>query len=158
MGKIIAVCTSEKKGTVKTPVDSIVVEEEFGVSGDAHADCQTHRQVSLLAVESIDKMRNKGFDLNFGDFAENITVEGIDLVSLPVGTKLLAGDEVVLEMSQIGKECHAACAIRQQVKITVRSIAGGDFTTHPLSDFNRLDLQVVGPRFNLNGWEYPCGC
>ena len=115
MGKIIAVCTSEKKGTVKTPVDSIVVEEEFGVSGDAHADCQTHRQVSLLAVESIDKMRNKGFDLNFGDFAENITVEGIDLVSLPVGTKLLAGDEVVLEMSQIGKECHAACAIRQQV-------------------------------------------
>ena len=115
MGKIVAVCTSEKKGTVKTPVESILVEEEFGISGDAHADCQTHRQVSLLAVESIDKMRNKGFELNFGDFAENITTEGIDLLSLPVGTKLLAGDEVVLEMSQIGKECHAACAIRQQV-------------------------------------------
>ncbi|MGD9143070.1 MAG: MOSC domain-containing protein, partial [Dehalococcoidia bacterium] len=115
MGKILAVCTSEKKGTVKTPVDSITVEKDYGVSGDAHADSQTHRQVSLLAVESIDKMRSRGFEINFGDFAENITVEGIDLISLPVGTRLLAGDEVVLEMSQIGKECHAACAIRQQV-------------------------------------------
>ena len=115
MGKIVAVCTSEKKGTVKTPVGSIIVEEDFGVSGDAHADYQTHRQVSLLAVESIDKMRSRGFELNFGDFAENITTEGIDLLSLPVGTRLLAGDEVVMEMSQIGKECHAACAIRQQV-------------------------------------------
>ena len=115
MGRIIAVCTSEKKGTRKTPVAEIKIEAGCGVSGDAHADCQTHRQVSLLAVESIDKMRNKGFELNFGDFAENITTEGIDLISLPVGTKILAGDEVVLEMSQIGKECHAACAIRKQV-------------------------------------------
>jgi MOSC domain-containing protein YiiM len=133
MGKILAVCTSEKKGTVKTPVDSITVEKDYGVSGDAHADSQTHRQVSLLAVESIDKMRSRGFEINFGDFAENITVEGIDLISLPVGTRLLAGDEVVLEMSQIGKECHAACAIRQQVGdcvmpregIFVRVIHGG---------------------------------
>ncbi len=115
MGKIVAVCTSRKKGTVKKPVESVTVREDYGVSGDAHADPQTHRQVSLLAVESIDKVRNKGFELNFGDFAENITTEGIELVALPVGTRLLAGDEVVLEMSQIGKECHAACAIRQQV-------------------------------------------
>ena len=115
MGKIVAVCTSEEKGTVKIPVEQIILREDYGVSGDAHADCQTHRQVSLLAAESIDKMRDRGFELNFGDFAENITTEGIDLLSLPVGTKLLAGDEVVLEMSQIGKECHAACAIRQQV-------------------------------------------
>jgi len=115
MGKIVAVCTSRKKGTVKKPVESVTVREDYGFSGDAHADFQTHRQVSLLAVESIDKMRNKGFELNFGDFAENITTEGIELVALPVGTRLLAGDEVVLEMSQIGKECHAACAIRQQV-------------------------------------------
>ena len=115
MGKIIAVCTSEKKETMKKPVDEVTLEEDYGVSGDAHADRQTHRQVSLLAVESIDKMRGKGLELNYGDFAENITTEGIDLISLPVGTRLRAGDEVVLEMSQIGKECHADCAIRQQI-------------------------------------------
>jgi MOSC domain-containing protein YiiM len=115
MSKVIAVCTSKKKGVKKNPVKEVIIEEDYGVAGDAHADCQTHRQVSLLALESIDKMRRLGFELNPGDFAENITTEGIDLVSLPVGTRILAGDEVVLEMSQIGKECHAACAIRRQV-------------------------------------------
>ena len=115
MTSVLAVCTSEKKGTKKTPVAEIVIKEDFGVVGDAHADCATHRQVSLLANESIDKMRNKGFDLNFGDFAENITTQGIDLVSLPLGTRFNVGKEVVLELTQIGKECHAACAIRQQV-------------------------------------------
>lgn len=115
MGKIIAVCISDKKGTRKTPVAEVKIETGCGVAGDAHADCQTHRQVSLLATESIDKMRRQGFDLKPGDFAENITTEGIDLVSLPVGATILVGDEVILEMSQIGKECHAACAIRRQV-------------------------------------------
>ena len=115
MGRVIAVCTSKKKGTRKTPVAGVTIEAGCGVAGDAHADGQTHRQVSLLAVESMAKMRRRGFFLNPGDFAENITTEGIDLVSLPVGTRILAGDEVVLEMSQIGKECHAACAIRKQV-------------------------------------------
>ena len=115
MSKILAVCTSEKKGIKKTPVEEVTIKEDFGVAGDAHADCQTHRQVSLLAMESIDKMRQLGFELKPGDFAENITTEGMDLVSLPVGTRILAGDEVVLEMSQIGKECHATCAIRRQV-------------------------------------------
>ena len=115
MSKIIAVCTSEKKGTKKSPVEEVIIEQDYGVTGDAHADCQTHRQVSLLAIESIDKMRKRGFELNPGDFAENITTEGINLVSLPIGTRILAGDEVVLEMSQIGKECHAACDIRRQV-------------------------------------------
>ncbi|HEY97742.1 MAG TPA: MOSC domain-containing protein [Dehalococcoidia bacterium] len=115
MSKIIAVCTSDRKGIKKNPVKEVIIEEGYGVAGDAHADCQTHRQVSLLAMESIDKMRKLGFELKPGDFAENITTEGIDLVSLPVGTRILAGEEVVLEMSQIGKECHAACAIRRQV-------------------------------------------
>lgn len=115
MAQVIAVCTSEKKGTTKTPVPEITVKEDYGVAGDAHADCTTHRQVSLLAEESIDKMRGKGLELNYGDFAENITTKGIDLVSLPVGTRLHLGKEVILEMTQIGKECHAACAIRQQV-------------------------------------------
>ncbi len=116
MASIIAVCQSEKKGTKKTPVAEIVVKEDYGVVGDAHADCTTHRQVSLLAIESIDKMRSKGFDfLQPGDFAENITTKGIGLSSLPIGTRLKAGKDVILEMTQIGKECHAACAIRQQV-------------------------------------------
>ena len=115
MSKIIAVCTSEKKGIKKNTVREVTIEEDYGVAGDAHADRQTHRQVSLLAIESINKMRQLGFELKPGDFAENITTEGIDLVSMSVGTRILAGDEVVLEMSQIGKECHAACAIRRQV-------------------------------------------
>jgi MOSC domain-containing protein YiiM len=116
MASIIAVCQSEKKGTSKTPVAEIVVKEDYGVVGDAHADCATHRQVSLLTIESIDKMRNKGYDfLQPGDFAENITTKDIDLSSLPLGTRLNTGKEVILEMTQIGKECHAACAIRQQV-------------------------------------------
>ncbi len=115
MASVIAVCTSNKKGTRKEPVAEVIIKEGYGVMGDAHADCLTHRQVSLLAMESIDKMRSQGFDLKPGDFAENITIEGIDLVSLPLGTRIMVGDEVILEMSQIGKECHSACAIRRQV-------------------------------------------
>ena len=115
MPSVIAVCTSKKKGTKKAPVAEVLIKEEYGVVGDAHADCSTHRQVSLLAIESIDKMRKLGFNLGPGDFAENITTREIDLVSLPIGTRLKMGDEVVLEMTQIGKECHTACAIRRQV-------------------------------------------
>ncbi|OGO31941.1 MAG: molybdenum cofactor sulfurase [Chloroflexi bacterium RBG_16_56_11] len=115
MIKVIAVCQSEKKGTTKTPVPEVTIQEGFGVVGDAHADCLTHRQVSLLAIESIDKMRGKGLELNPGDFAENITTQGIDLCKLPVGTRLKVGGEVLLEMTQIGKECHAGCAIREQI-------------------------------------------
>jgi MOSC domain-containing protein YiiM len=115
MAEVIAVCTSEKKGTRKQPVTEIMLQEEYGVSGDAHADCQTHRQVSLLADESVDIMRARGFELNVGDFAENITTRGIDLKTLPVGTRLNVGRDTLLEISQIGKECHAACAIRKQV-------------------------------------------
>lgn len=115
MTTVIAVCRSEKKGTKKQPVPEVTVKKDYGVIGDAHADGTTHRQVSLLAIESIDKMRSKGFNLQPGDFAENITTQGIDWVTLPIGTKIKVGDEVVLEMTQIGKECHAACAIRKQV-------------------------------------------
>jgi MOSC domain-containing protein YiiM len=115
MNSVIAVCTSEKKGTRKTPVPEIFIREDYGVEGDAHADGTTHRQVSLLALESIEKMRERGLDLHPGDFAENITTEGIDLASLPTGTRIMPGDEAVLEITQIGKECHAACAIRKQI-------------------------------------------
>ena len=115
MASVIAVCTSQKKGTRKEPVAEVLIKEDYGVVGDAHADCTTHRQVSLLAIESIDTMRRLGFDLKPGDFAENITTEGVNLVALPLGTKISLGNEVILEMTQIGKECHAGCDIRRLV-------------------------------------------
>ncbi len=114
MSKIIAVCKSKKKGTRKEPVAKGVLKEDYGLVGDAHADCCTHRQVSLLATESIDKMRRLGFDVGPGDFAENLTTEGIDLLSLPVGTRIFIG-ETVLEITQIGKDCHTGCAIYRQI-------------------------------------------
>ena len=115
MAKIIAVCKSETKGTVKENVGEGLFEINFGLAGDAHADCCTHRQVSLLDMSSIDKMRNLGLKVNPGDFAENLTTEGIALISLPIGTHLNAGKDVILEITQIGKECHAGCAIFKQV-------------------------------------------
>ncbi len=114
MARIIAVCRSEKKGTKKESVAEGVLKENYGLVGDAHADCCTHRQVSLLAIESINKMRSLGFDIGPGDFAENLTSEGIDLVSLPIGTRLSIGKEAILEVTQIGKECHTGCAILRQ--------------------------------------------
>lgn len=112
MGKIIAVCKSEHKGERKVNVGSARLLENFGLEGDAHAG-NWHRQVSLLAVESINKMVKKGFRVSPGDFAENLTTEGIDLVNLPVGTRLKVGN-VLLEVTQIGKNCHAKCAIYEQ--------------------------------------------
>jgi MOSC domain-containing protein YiiM len=115
MAEIIAVCKSEKRGTKKEDVKEGLLEEDFGLVGDSHADYRTHRQVSLLAVESVDKMRALGLELKPGDFAENLTTQGIDLVSLPVGTRMSIGEQVILEVTQIGKECHSGCAIFQQV-------------------------------------------
>ena len=112
-GKIIAVSVSDKKGARKINVESAELKEDFGIIGDVHAGTQ-NRQVSLLAEESIDKMRNKGLTLKSGDFAENITTSGIDLLSLNLGDKLKIGENVVLEISQIGKECHTRCAIYYQ--------------------------------------------
>ena len=114
MAKIIAVCRSEKKGTKKEAVNEGVLREDYGLVGDAHADCYTHRQVSLLARESIDKMRALGLEVGPGDFAENLTTVGIDLISLPLGTRISIGKEVMLEITQIGKECHTPCAIYRQ--------------------------------------------
>ena len=115
MASIVAVCKSKKKGTKKEAVAEGLFKEDYGLIGDAHADCQTNRQVSLLAIESIDKMQSLGLNLSPGDFAENITTKGIDLLHLPIGTRIFVGDEVSLEVTQIGKECHAACAIRRQI-------------------------------------------
>jgi len=115
MARIIAVCWSEEKGTKKEAIAEGVLREDYGLVGDAHADCCTHRQVSLLAIESINKMRGLGFDVGPGDFAENLTTEGIELVSLPIGTQVRIGEEIVLEITQIGKECHTGCAIFRQI-------------------------------------------
>lgn len=111
--KVIAVCISEKKGTVKTEVPKIVLKKHHGIVGDAHAG-DWHRQVSLLGTESVERMRKVLPDIPVGAFAENILTEGIVLFSLPIGTKLKIGD-ALLEITQIGKECHASCAIRKEV-------------------------------------------
>ncbi len=133
MAKITAVCKSKRKGTKKQIVAEGIFKEEYGLVGDAHAAKDTHRQVSLLAIESIAKMHDLGLDLGPGDFAENLTTEGIELVSLPIGTKLSVGEGVILEVTQIGKECHTKCAIYHQVGkcimpeegVFVRVIRGG---------------------------------
>jgi len=114
MANVIAVCSSRKKSTRKKVIAEGILKENYGLIGDAHADCCTHRQVSLLAMESIDKMRAVGLKVGPGDFAENITTYGIDLVSLPIGTMLSIGEAAVLVVTQIGKECHTPCAIYRQ--------------------------------------------
>jgi len=114
MAKIIAVCKSKEKGTRKKAVAEGTLKEDYGLVGDAHADCCTHRQVSLLATESIDKMRKLGFEVGPGDFAENLTTQGMELLSLPLGTKIYIGKDILLRVTQIGKECHSGCAIRQE--------------------------------------------
>ena len=108
-GKIIAVCTSEKKGQRKKNVGCSQLLPNLGLEGDAHAGF-AHRQVSLLAMESIKKMQDKGLDVHPGDFAENLTTEGLVLPELPVGTRMKIGG-ALLEVSQIGKECVDRCAI-----------------------------------------------
>ena len=111
MGKILAICTSPRRGTLKTPVPSAVLTPEWGIVGDAHGG-SWHRQVSLLSAEKIEAFRQKLW-VDYGAFGENLVVEGFDLATLPVPSFFAIGD-AVLEMTQIGKECHSDCAIRQQ--------------------------------------------
>lgn len=113
-GKIISVNIGKDKGDKKHNVQRCMLIKDTGLENDAHAGFM-HRQVSLLARESIEKIRKMGLDVNPGDFAENLTTEGIELPTLPVGTTLKVGDGIILRISQIGKECHARCAIFQQI-------------------------------------------
>ena len=113
-GKVVSINISDRKGMRKTPVADAVILSDFGIEGDAHSSSEWHRQVSLLALESIKKMQGMGLDVRPGDFAENITTEGIDLIALPLGTRILIGNGVIGEVSQIGKECHTRCAIFYQ--------------------------------------------
>ncbi len=109
MGNVIAVCTSPAKGTQKTNVGSARFVEDWGIEGDAHAG-KWHRQVSLLSWDKIEAFRAKGAEVRDGDFGENLVVSGIDFSALPIGTKFRCND-VVLELTQIGKECHSHCEI-----------------------------------------------
>ena len=113
MGTVIAVCTSPAKGTQKKNVGEGIFIEDFGIKGDAHAG-KWHRQVSLLSHDRIEEFRSRGADVENGAFGENLVVSGIDFRSLPIGTRLRYND-VVLEMTQIGKECHHGCAIFQKM-------------------------------------------
>lgn len=111
MAEVVSVNISERKGTVKKPVPEIRLKLRHGIVGDAHAG-DWHRQVSLLAEESVDTMRSLGLELDPGAFAENINTRGIELKTLPVGTRLSVG-ETVLEVTQIGKQCHSDCEIKK---------------------------------------------
>ncbi len=131
-GRVVAVSVSDRKGVKKSNVETVRLMEDHGLENDAHAG-KWHRQVSLLAMESIKKIRNKGLDVGPGDFAENITTEGIRLWALPIGKRLKLGRDAVAEVTQIGKECHSRCAIYHQVGdcvmpregIFVRILRGG---------------------------------
>lgn len=141
--QVVAVCVSQNKGERKKPVASVQLLADHGIVGDAHAG-PWHRQVSLLAQESIAKMRALGLDVDAGDFAENLTTSGIDLVSLPLGTRLAVG-HALLEVTQIGKECHNRCAIFYQAGdcvmpkegIFVKVLMSG--TIHPGDAIHVLD-------------------
>ena len=113
MGKVMAVCTSPAKGTQKQNAGEGIFIEDYGIQGDAHAG-KWHRQVSLLSYEKIEGFRERGAEVEDGAFGENLVVEGIDFKTLPIGTKFVCND-VVLELTQIGKECHQGCAIFQQM-------------------------------------------
>lgn len=121
MASVVAVCISEKKGTVKKEVESVELKTDWGIVGDAHAG-KWHRQVSLLAKESIDTMREQvssfGIELQNGSFGENIITQGVELKTLPIGAKIKIGC-AILELTQIGKECHEGCQIK---KITGKCI------------------------------------
>ena len=119
IGKVVAVCRSEKKGIRKRNVGEACLIEDFGIENDAHAG-NWHRQVSFLAEESIEKARKKwGLNVSYGDFAENIATTGLDLLTLPIGSQLKIGDEALVEITQKGKKCHAGCQI---LKLTGKCI------------------------------------
>ena len=108
--KIVSIAVSKKKGTRKVQVNEANLIQNHGLEEDAHAG-DWHRQVSFLASESIEKAREQGLDVTFGDFAENIATSGVDWVKIPIGTQVRLGDSVLVEVTQIGKECHNKCAI-----------------------------------------------
>ena len=117
-GKILSVCVSTKKGTKKEEIPSAHLIADWGIEGDAHAG-HWHRQVSFLSIEEINSMKRFIPDLKPGDFAENVTTQGIDVNQIKIGDRIIIGEDIVLEVGQIGKECHSGCEIQ---KLTGRCI------------------------------------
>lgn len=149
MASVLAVCISKKRGTKKKQVPFIDVKINHGIIGDAHAG-NWHRQISLLAQESVDKMLALGIELSAGDFAENIVTKGIILNTLPVGTKLLIG-ETILEVTQIGKECHNDCEIKRLVGKCVMPTEGIFAKVIKEGRIQKSDLiEVLGERYEID--------
>lgn len=123
-GVVTHLCTSSEKGTGKTPQASAKFIENFGIERDAHASSETHRQVSLLATETIQVVKDKGVDVGPGAFGENLCVSGITLASVKIGDVLEVGDGVRLEITQIGKECHTRCSIYYRAGLCVMPTDG----------------------------------
>jgi MOSC domain-containing protein YiiM len=113
-GKVLAVSLSKNKGTAKEEIKKGILIKEYGLKGDAHSG-KWHRQVSLLGIESINRMKIGDLNIKFGDFAENITTEGINLAELSIGTRLKIGEDVLLEITQLGKVCHHDCEIKKKI-------------------------------------------
>jgi MOSC domain-containing protein YiiM len=113
MKKVVSVAVSKKKGTRKIPVESVNVLKDHGILGDAHAG-PWERQISFLACEQIQEARSRGLRVGFGDFAENVATEGVNWKELPLGTRVKLGDQIIVEITKIGKECHKKCAIYYQ--------------------------------------------
>jgi MOSC domain-containing protein YiiM len=126
MAKIVGVCTSDKKGQKKRDIGEGELKADFGLVGDAHSCAGWHRQLSMLGTSSIDKMVRLGADVGSGSFAENLTVEddAFKLYDLPIGTRIKVGGDILLEVTQIGKECHDRCAIFKQVGTCVMPVEG----------------------------------
>lgn len=149
MGKIKAICISEKKGIEKKEVPCAVLKEDWGIEGDAHGG-RWHRQVSLLSLEQIEAFRQKGAEVDYGAFGENLVVEGFDLSKIPVGTRFAIG-EALLELTQIGKECHSHCAIYQRMGdcimpregVFTKVLKGGEI--RPGDEIVRLPLEADRP-------------
>ncbi len=146
-GTIVAVCTSKNKGERKKDVGQAQLRENFGLEGDGHGG-DWHRQVSLLAEESIEKMRAAGLEVGPGDFAENLTTRGIDLCNLPIGSLLSLESGAELEVTQIGKECHTRCSIYYQAGDCVmpkEGIFARVLTPGPVANGDRISLLRSGP-------------
>jgi MOSC domain-containing protein YiiM len=120
-GKVVEVCVSARKGVKKNPIGECTIVENYGLEGDSHASGEYHRQVCLLGEESIAKMTSQGFIVGPGSFAENITTKGLDLLAIPIGRKVLIG-EVLLEITQKGKECHDGCAVFKEIGACIARI------------------------------------
>jgi MOSC domain-containing protein YiiM len=144
--KVVSTNISDKKGMRKKEAEEVLLKENYGIEGDAHASENWHRQVSLLALESIKKMQEMGLKVGPGDFAENMTTEGIDLPALPIGTRMTIGDDAEVEVSQIGKVCHTRCAIYHQAGdcvmpkegIFVKVLKGG-----PVKKGDRIKVTIL---------------